>query len=124
MNGNKILFGNILRELRTAEGLTQEQLGERINVSANAVGQFERGVILPNYVTIANIINTLDIDANLLFSRDTVDYPDEAKWIAKILVDLSYEEKQVAGHFLESIAKIILNFENLSGGSNENRNLR
>lgn len=116
MNGNKLPFGTILRELRTEKGLTQEQLGEKINVSANAVGQFERGVILPNYVTIANIINVLDVDANLLFSRDAVDYPDEAKWIAKALVNLRYDEKQAAGHFLESIARVILNSEDLNGG--------
>lgn len=115
MDKNQLSFGNKLRELRGAKGLTQEQLGEKIGVSANAIGQFERGKILPNYVTIANIINTLDIDANLLFSRDSVDYPDEAKWIAKIFEKLSNEEKQTIGRFLDDIAKIFLNSGSLKG---------
>lgn len=116
MNKNQFLFGNKLRELRTSKGLTQEQLGEKINVSANAVGQFERGKILPNYITVVNIINALDIDANLLFSREKVDYPDNAKWIAKIFEKLSYEEKQTVGRFLEDIAKVFLNSDNMNGG--------
>ncbi|MDD3393235.1 MAG: helix-turn-helix transcriptional regulator [Anaerotignum sp.] len=109
MNKSQLTFGHKLRELREDKGLTQEQLAERIGITANAVGQFERGKIFPNYETTANIINVLDVDANLLFSRDTVDYPDEAKWIAKIMVDLNIEERQKFGKFLEDISKIFIN---------------
>ena len=69
MNKSQLTFGHKLRELRENKGLTQEQLAERVGITANAVGQFERGKIFPNYETTANIINVLDIDANLLFSR-------------------------------------------------------
>lgn len=109
MNKSQLTFGYKLRKLREDKGLTQEQLAERIGITANVAGQFERGKIFPNYETIANIINVLDIDANLLFSRDAVEYPDEAKWIAKIMVDLSIEQRQTFGRFLEDMAKILLN---------------
>jgi transcriptional regulator with XRE-family HTH domain len=36
-------FGDLLRELRTAAGLTQEGLAERARLSPNAVGALERG---------------------------------------------------------------------------------
>ena len=117
-------FGNKLRELRKKKGFTQEQLAEGIGVTANAVGQFERGKISPNYSTITNIICTLDVDANLLFSRDSVDYPDEAKWIAEIFINLSYTEKQTVGKFLEDIAKVFLNSDCVVGENDENCNLR
>ena len=117
MYKNQLTFGRKLRELRTEKGLTQEQLGEKIDVSANAIGQFERWKILPNYTTIANIINTLDIDANLIFSRESVEYPDEAVWIAKLLINLNQEEKRGVCHFLEGVTRIILGFDK-DGGNN------
>lgn len=117
------MFGNKLRELRNNSGLTQEKLAEKIGISANAVGQFERGKILPNYITIANIINTLDIDANLLFSRDSVDCPDEAIWIAKIINELNAEEKQIIGKFFEDIARILLMTYSIKVKQNENSDL-
>lgn len=109
MNKSQLTFGHKLRELRESKGLTQEQLAEKVGITANAIGQFERGKIFPNYETIANIINVLDIDANLLFSRDSVDYPAEAIWIAKTMADLSFEERQRVGKFLEDISKILIN---------------
>ncbi len=109
MNKSQIRFGHKLRELREEKGMTQEQLAERIGITANAVGQFERGKIFPNYETTTNIINVLDIDANLLFSRDAVDYPDEAKWIAKIIVNLTPDERKNFGRLLEDISKVFKN---------------
>lgn len=108
MNKIQISFGHKLRELREEKSLTQEQLAEKIGVSTNAVGQFERGKIFPNYETITTIINVLDVDANLFFSRDAIDYPDEAKWIAKIIVKLTPEERKNFGKVLEGLAKIFL----------------
>ena len=36
-------FGDLLRELRAAAGLTQEELAARAGLSPNAVGALERG---------------------------------------------------------------------------------
>lgn len=123
MNNNQLIFGNKLRELRKSNGLTQEGLGEKIGVSTNAVGQFERGSILPTFSTLTNIINALDVDANLFFDRRSVDYPDEAKRIARIFESLTNEEKQTVGRFLEDLSKVFLNSQNLNEGCNEDSNL-
>lgn len=37
---------------REAEGWTKEELGEKIKISGVAIGYFERGVKLPNAVTL------------------------------------------------------------------------
>lgn len=67
MNKRQQMFGNRLRELRIQKKLTQEQLGEYIGVTPNAIGQFERGNMYPNFETLYRIIAVLDIDANLFF---------------------------------------------------------
>jgi len=40
-------FGEQLRRLRTAAGLTQEQLAEKAKLSTRAVSDLERGVTAP-----------------------------------------------------------------------------
>jgi len=109
MDRDQLTFGHKLRELREKNKMTQEQLAGEIGITANAIGQFERGKIFPNFETIVNIIRVLDVDANLFFSREGVDYPDEAKWIAGIIVGLNTEERQKFGRFLEGMAKVLLN---------------
>lgn len=123
MNNIQKSFGNKLRELRKNKGLTQERLGEKIGVSANAIGQFERGKILPNLNTVASIIDALDVDANLFFERSAADYSEEAKWMSRILDRMSNEEKRIVGHFLKDISGIILSSKNIGGEHNEDSNM-
>ena len=113
MSSEKKILGNRLRQIRISKGLTQEQLGEKINVSANAIGQFERGVILPNYSTLSKLIDALDIDANLIFARESNSYSQEAVWIAKAIEHLSRSEKQSIGRLFSSITNILLEFERI-----------
>src|SRR5690348_11796708 len=58
------LFGPVLRELRLAAGLTQEELAERAEVSARAIGGLERGRILrPQRKTVALLSRALELSA-------------------------------------------------------------
>ena len=43
-----ILVGKQIASLRKAKGLTQNQLGERLNISFQAVSKWERGEALPD----------------------------------------------------------------------------
>lgn len=115
MDYNEKQFGAILKDIRKACRLTQEQLGEMIGVSANAIGQYERGQILPTYATLGRIINALNVDANLFFAREPMDYPDEAKWVAQALMELSPEEKSGASRLMGEIVKILDRFDNVEG---------
>lgn len=108
MNRKQILFGNRLKELRLRKNMTQEQLGTQLGITANAVGQFERGIMYPNFETLYRIINVLDVDANLIFSKDTVEYPTQSKWFAALLSDMSDEEKLVVSKFLENLSRILI----------------
>lgn len=67
----KVLFGQRLREQRTKQNLTIEQLAEKAGLSPNYVGAIERGEKEPSLSTIVNLLNALSIPADVLL-RDLV----------------------------------------------------
>ena len=108
MNRKQQLFGNKLRELRIQKRLTQEQLGEAIGVTANAIGQFERGIMYPNFETLYRIILTLDIDANIIFSNQSRNSSSSAKWFGELIGNLKREERVAISNFLNKLSHIII----------------
>jgi transcriptional regulator with XRE-family HTH domain len=108
MNEVENHFGKTLKELRIAKGITQEQLAELIDKSFGAVGQYERGGILPNYETLARIIQALDVDANLFFSRKTSGHSDLSNWMANALFGMTDEERSKVGSFLAEFSRVML----------------
>lgn len=52
-------FGQILREMRKANGLTQAQLAGKLNVRKNTVNNWERGLSIPNIYMAADIAQIL-----------------------------------------------------------------
>ena len=66
---DKILFGKKLRELRENKGLTQEQLGELLDIEWQHVSRLENGKNLPSCAILVGIAKVFDIDI-----RTLVDY--------------------------------------------------
>jgi transcriptional regulator with XRE-family HTH domain len=56
------LFGRRLRALRTLRELTQEELGERANVSGKFIGQVERGSGNPSLHVLVRLANALSVE--------------------------------------------------------------
>lgn len=108
MNAVENHFGKTLKELRIAKGITQEQLAELIDKSFGAVGQYERGDILPNYETLARIIQTLDVDANLFFSRRASGHSELSNWMANALFGMTDDERAKIGSFLAEFSRVML----------------
>lgn len=55
------LVGTRVRELRTSQRLTQEQLGERAGLSYKFIGEVERGFANPTIETLAGIARALGV---------------------------------------------------------------
>ena len=67
-------FGSKLRELRTSQKLTQQQLAERLGVAKSVVSYYESGDRYPSYdvlVRIAHVFHTTT-DYLLDVSKETV----------------------------------------------------
>ncbi len=61
------LLGSIIKDARTAAGLTREQLGEKINKSARYIASIENEHKRPSYKSLCDIVVALNIDSNLIF---------------------------------------------------------
>ena len=64
-------FGQALRAIRRAKGITQEQLAERAELDSAYPSLLERGLRTPTLVVILKLAEGLDIDPVTLF-RDAV----------------------------------------------------
>lgn len=54
------VFGERLREVRLARGLTQLQLAERCGTSIAAISHIERGTKVPTLTTLVRLADALD----------------------------------------------------------------
>lgn len=56
-----LLFKDVLKQLRTEKGLTQEELADALGIKAGAIGNYEQGQRLPKddkmWIKIANYFN-------------------------------------------------------------------
>ena len=64
-------MGDRIREVRKKQGLTQDQLAERLDVSVEFVGQIERAQKLPSMQVFIKLIEVLNVSADYLL-RDSV----------------------------------------------------
>lgn len=63
------VFGQILREVRTERGLSQERLALESKVDRTFVSQIERGVRQPSLTTVFRLADALDIAPSLLMAK-------------------------------------------------------
>lgn len=68
MNSIQKRFGERIKELRLARGLSQEELAFKASVHRTYLGSIERGEKNPALKNIAAIANALDVDLPELFS--------------------------------------------------------
>ena len=76
-------FGYRIKEARKKEGLTQGALAKKIGVAKSTLSGYEKGQREPTVATTAEIIKSLDIDANFLYqdyypSDDEINHEDKA----------------------------------------------
>ncbi|MGV8057304.1 MAG: helix-turn-helix domain-containing protein [Smithellaceae bacterium] len=93
---NSILLGRRIRTLRTAKGLTQQELGHRADVDYKFIGEIERGNMNPSFKVLVKIANTLDVELPeiLRFEQEISDQKELESRITQILKKLSVEKLQ------------------------------
>jgi len=64
---DRLSFGHLIREYRTKQGLTQEQLGELVHVKKNAVGAWEAGRSRPDLASVPVLCEKLGIPLDVFF---------------------------------------------------------
>ncbi len=68
------IFSKRFKEARKAKGLTQEKLGIAIGLgefaASTRINRYEKGIHQPDFKTLSNIAETLDIPVAFLFADD------------------------------------------------------
>lgn len=80
--------GNRIRLARERAGLTQRQLGDKLNMPFQSISQWERGIRNPKLSTLEKMADALGITVSELIDNETSDVPDGGK----IEPDIVYTE--------------------------------
>ena len=102
---NKLL-GKRIRALRKKNGLSQEQLAERVNMSSKYLGEIERGQVNFSIDIAERISNALDIELTDLFDyHHELDRKNLMKKINFLIQDASDKNLQLIFRIIKSILK-------------------
>lgn len=95
-------IGKRIKLARTSAKYTQEQLAEKLSLSARYISQLERGIAFGSATTITNICKTLNINSDFLF-HDSIQNtsPDFSE-----LIDINFLQNYLK---LDSYNKDVLN---------------
>lgn len=69
----KVKIGEAIRNQRKNQGLTLNELGQRMGISGSLVGQYERGVVNPKYETIIRFADALNVDPREILGNAFMD---------------------------------------------------
>ncbi len=105
-------IGAFLKELRTEKGITQEQLAERLYVSARTVSRWETGSNLPDLSLLVELADFYDIDIRELINgeRKSENMNEETKdTLTKVAQYADEEKKKLKRKMLDmSVGAVIL----------------
>lgn len=62
-------FNIVLKSLRTANGMTQDQLAKILKISRSTIGMYEKGDREPVYETLEAIADFFNVDIDYLLGR-------------------------------------------------------
>ena len=103
-------LGTRLKSARLKKHYTQKQLGELVNVTGAAIGNYENGISSPNEDTLIRLMAALGVDANYLYADDMEDIrgvyflsPEEERLIS-LFRGLNFNGQQMVITSVESFA--------------------
>ena len=84
-----IVIGEKIKQYRLANGWTQQELGAKIGISKNAIGNYEKGFRSPKKNTMFDLANAFNISINDLFPPIQKDTPPTVSQIQSIYDQLA-----------------------------------
>lgn len=89
-------IGEVIRKYRKEKGMTQEEMANRLGVTAPAVNKWENGNSMPDIMLLAPIARLLEVSLDTLLSyQEELTNDDVVKYIMKLddlLKTVEYEE--------------------------------
>ncbi len=86
-------LGRKISELRTAKGLTQEELVEKCNISVRTIQRIEAGEVTPRIYTIKTVLAALDYDLSKISDDESSFWGALTAWIKDfMLINIDIEK--------------------------------
>lgn len=103
-------FGNRLYELRKKKGLSQEELGNKLNVSRQTVSKYELGEAIPDMEKLVMLSDLfgISLDELVLGIKPETPSPAPKPFLAAQLESLAAEENKVRARKARKILLIAL----------------
>ena len=112
MNQEKI--GKFIAECRKQNNMTQEQLAERLNITAKAISKWETGRGMPDSSIMLNLCDELKISVNELLNGEKVTTKSFDKTIIESIYENEKKSKKISvGIFYPYVFRHIKNVNHL-----------
>lgn len=101
-------FGNMLKKLRLAKNLTQEQLANVIEIAPSSIAMYERGTRTPSLKMLVRLSQYFNVSINELLNAPIKNKSINASFLNITLDEfnaLSVSQKQSIINFIEFIKK-------------------
>jgi len=95
-----------IKDARKNANLTQAELAEKINISANAVAKLETNLMTASLQTLINIVNVLNIDINYLLLNENGESCEETSrdvFLNSLISSLSQKDKDLIIHIINGL---------------------
>ena len=103
-------FGEKIKILRKENGLSQDQLSEKINGDGRQISRYENGKMMPSIEAVIKIAKTFNISIDYLLLEDSIRkplYTKENKLLEKFeeIQKLEEEDKKAISQLIDSLIK-------------------
>ena len=91
---DQIKIGKFISDCRKAQGLTQMQLAEKLNITDRAISKWERGLAMPDSSIMLELCDILKITVNDLLNGEVVSMENYDKNMEKTLIELVKQKEE------------------------------
>lgn len=90
---------------RERTGLTQDQVGELLDIGAEAVSRIERGVSVPTLTRLAELADIFRCPIEDLLGTSSTREEDQAGYISKLIATLPTEDRTMVVEVVQKICE-------------------
>ena len=85
---------NRIKDLRQAQGLTQEELGKKLNVQKSAISKYEKGIVIPNGDVLKRLSAIFNVSTDYLLDNEVERSERYSEEETELLADYRYLDKE------------------------------
>lgn len=98
-----IRVAEAIKSCREKTGLSQDEVGELLDIGAEAVSRLERGVSVPTLTRLAQLADIFKCPIEDLLGSSSTRAVDQAEYIAKLIAELPTEDRVMVVGVVERI---------------------